>query len=65
MNFSRLPIGTVDGKQHLSEVVFTVLVGFCIVHHEYGPQGQTISKEYYRDVLRRLLNAVWRKRPEL
>ena len=36
-----------------------------IVHHEYAPRGQTITKEYYRDVLRRLRDAVLRKRPEL
>ncbi|XP_068201628.1 histone-lysine N-methyltransferase SETMAR-like [Palaemon carinicauda] len=36
-----------------------------VVHHEYAPQGQTITKEYYRDVLHRLHDAVRRKRPEL
>ncbi|XP_013788617.2 uncharacterized protein LOC106472507 [Limulus polyphemus] len=29
-----------------------------VVHHEYAPQGQTITKEYYRDVLRRLRDAL-------
>ncbi|XP_072142113.1 protein GVQW3-like [Dermacentor andersoni] len=28
-----------------------------VVHHEYAPQGQTITKEYYRDVLRRRRDA--------
>ena len=36
-----------------------------IVHHEYAPQGQTITKEYYRDVIPRLRDAVRCKRPEL
>ena len=36
-----------------------------VVHHKYASQGQTISKECYRDVLRRLRDAVRRKRPEL
>jgi len=36
-----------------------------VVHHEYAPQGQTVTKEYYRDVLRRLRYAVQRKKPEL
>ena len=36
-----------------------------VVHHEYAPQGQTINKEYYRDVLRRLRDAVRRKRQDL
>ena len=29
-----------------------------IVHHEYAPQGQTINKQYYLEVLRRLRDAV-------
>ena len=36
-----------------------------VVHHEYAPQGQTVNKEYYRDVLRRLRDAVRRKREDL
>lgn len=36
-----------------------------IVHHEYAPEGQTVTKEYYQDVLRRLRDAVRRKRPDM
>ena len=36
-----------------------------VVHHEYVPQGQTVTKEYYEGVLCRLHNAVRRKRPYL
>ncbi|KAJ4428957.1 hypothetical protein ANN_25953 [Periplaneta americana] len=36
-----------------------------IVHHEYAPEGQTVTKEYYHDVLRRLRDAVRRKRPDM
>ena len=36
-----------------------------VVHHEYAPKGQTINKEYYLEVLRRLRNAVRRKRPNM
>lgn len=36
-----------------------------IVHHEYAPVGQTVTKEYYQQVLRRLRDAVRRKRPDL
>jgi len=36
-----------------------------VVHHEYAPQGQTVTKEYYEGVLCRLRNAVRRKRPDL
>ncbi|KAL4108231.1 hypothetical protein QTP88_018467 [Uroleucon formosanum] len=35
-----------------------------VVHHEYAPKGQTITKEYYIDVFRRLRDAARRKRPE-
>ena len=35
-----------------------------IVHHEYAPDGQTINKEFYVEVLRRLLESVRRKLPE-
>jgi len=36
-----------------------------VVHLEYAPQGQTVTKEYYERVLCRLHNAVWCKRPDL
>ena len=36
-----------------------------IVHHEYAPEVQTINKEYYLEVLRRLRDAVRRKRPDM
>ena len=36
-----------------------------VVHHEFAPRNQTINKEYYREVLRRLRDAVRRKRPDL
>ena len=32
-----------------------------IVHHEYAPDGQTINKEFYVDVLRRFRESVRRK----
>ena len=34
-----------------------------IVYHEYAPEAQTINKEYYLQVLRRLREAVQTKRP--
>jgi [histone H3]-lysine36 N-dimethyltransferase SETMAR len=36
-----------------------------VVHHEYAPPGQAVTKEYYVSVLRRLRDAVRRKRPDL
>jgi len=35
-----------------------------IVHHEYALDGQTINKEFYMEVLRRLRESFHRKRPE-
>ncbi|BFZ02340.1 hypothetical protein BsWGS_05379 [Bradybaena similaris] len=49
--------------------VKTLLIVFFdykgIVHHEYAPSGQTVNKEYYIEVLRRLRDAVRRRRPDL
>ena len=36
-----------------------------VVHHEFVPEGQTINKEYFMVVLRRLREAIRRKRPDL
>ena len=36
----------------------------CIVHHEYTPDGQTINKEFYLEVLRCLRESVRQKQPE-
>ena len=34
-----------------------------VVHYEFAPRGQTINKEYYVEVLKRLRDAVRGKRP--
>ena len=48
------------------KVMLTVFFDSCgVVHHESAPQGQNINKEYYLEVLRRLRDAVRRKRPDL
>ena len=36
-----------------------------VVHHEYAPPGQTVTKEYYIKVLRQLRDTVRGKRPHL
>ena len=36
-----------------------------IVDHKYAPEGQTINKEYYLEILRRLCDAVQRKWPDM
>ena len=53
----------VQSKTKVLLTVFFDLKG--ILHHEYAPEGQTVNKEYYLQVLRHLRDAVRRKRPEL
>lgn len=48
------------------KVLLTVFFDYQgIVHHEFLPKGSTVTKEYYREVLRRLRESIRRKRPEL
>lgn len=36
-----------------------------VVHHEFLSQGRTVNKEYYLEVMRRLREAIRKKRPDL
>ncbi|UYV61688.1 hypothetical protein LAZ67_1005921 [Cordylochernes scorpioides] len=36
-----------------------------VVHHEFLPQGRTVDKEYYLQVMRNLREAIRQKRPDL
>ncbi|UYV77797.1 hypothetical protein LAZ67_15002329 [Cordylochernes scorpioides] len=36
-----------------------------VVHHEFLPQGRTVNKEYYLQVMRNLREAICQKRPDL
>ncbi|UYV68774.1 hypothetical protein LAZ67_6000819 [Cordylochernes scorpioides] len=49
--------------------VKVLLTGFfdCrgVVHHEFLPQGRTVNKEYYLQVMRNLREAIRQKRPDL
>ncbi|UYV77233.1 hypothetical protein LAZ67_15000198 [Cordylochernes scorpioides] len=36
-----------------------------VVHHEFLPQGRTVKKEYYLQVMRNLREAIRQKRPDL
>ena len=56
-----------NGRQVRSKTKVMLLAFFDsegIVHHEYAPDGQTVNKEFYLEVLRRLRESVRRKRPE-
>ena len=62
------PRGQKKSRQVRSNVKVMLTVFFDsrgVVHHEYAPQGQNINKKYYLEVLRRLRDAVQRKRPDL
>ena len=56
-------------SRHVRSNVKVILTVFFdsrgVLHHEYAPQGQNINREYYPEVLRRLCDAVRRKRPDL
>lgn len=65
------PIGAPKPKkprQSRSKVKIMLIVFFDIrgvVHYEYVPAGQTVTKEFYLSVLRRLREAIRRKRNDL
>lgn len=55
-------------RQSRSNIKSMLIVFFDyegVVHHEYAPRGQTINKEYYLGVLKRLRDAIRRKRRQL
>jgi transposase len=48
------------------KVLLTVFFDYRrIVHHSYAPEGQTMNKEYYLEVICQIRDAVRRKRPNL
>ena len=55
-------------RQSRSKIKVMLTVFFYyrgVVHSEFLPTGQTVNKEYYLSVIRRLREAVRRKRPDL
>ena len=52
--------------QSKKKVMLTVSMDYRgFVHHEFLPAGQTVNKEYYLGVMRRLREAIRQKRPDL
>ncbi|GFU48952.1 hypothetical protein TNCV_3209371 [Trichonephila clavipes] len=59
----KLPV-LLDQRKHDRSIKVMLIVFLDvdgIVHHEYAPQGQTVNKEFYLKVMRRLREAVRRK----
>ena len=56
-------------KESKNEQIKTMLICFFdsqgVVHKEFVPQGQTVNKQHYREVLERLRKRVYRVRPEV
>jgi len=50
VNFSRLSIASVDGKQHLSEVVYSAVVGFISGSYRYVKDSQDMLVSRNRDL---------------
>ena len=52
--------------QSKNKVMLTVFMdNRSVVHHEFLPEGQTVNKEYYLGVMRRLREGIRQKRPDL
>ena len=52
--------------QSQKKVMLTVFMDYRgVVHHEFLPGGQTVNKEYYLGVMRRLREEIRQKRPDL
>ena len=48
------------------KVLLTVFFDYHgVVHQEFSPQGRTVNEEYYLEVMRRLREAIRKKRPNL
>ena len=48
------------------KVLLTVFFDYHgVVHQEFSRQGRMVNKEFYLEVMRRLREVIWKKRPEL
>ena len=52
-------------QSNVNVVLLTVFLDCTsVVHHEFLPQGRTVNKEYYLEVMRRLREKIRQKRTE-
>ena len=50
-----------QSRSHVKSILIIFFDCEGVVHYELAPRGQTINKEYYVEVLKRLRDAVRRK----
>ena len=50
-----------QSRSHVKSILIIFFDCEGVVHYEFAPRGQTVNKEYYVEVLKRLRNAVRRK----
>jgi hypothetical protein len=53
-----------EGRSKTNVMLLAFFDSDGILHNEYAPDGQTIKKEIYLEVLRRLRESVRQKRPK-
>ena len=51
-------------RSHVKVVLTVFFDSEGVVHYELLPQGRTVNKEYYLEVMQRLCEAVRKKRPD-
>jgi len=64
-HFSATKEGAPGAKQNKDHVTGFFFYSEGIAHHQYAPDGQTINKKFYVEILRRLRESVHRKRREI
>jgi transposase len=53
------------GKSKIKSMLICLFDSQGVIHKEFMPQGQTVNRQYYREVLERLRKRVHRVRPEI